>query len=107
MSDVEDAKAQLDAARTAVQQAEQAYKDAKKAADAQRRQREAEEHALKRAEIIANVVSPGLPEVLVERMWGYAWQGGHSTGYGDVEAVLSDLDEMFRGLTIEVTTREA
>lgn len=102
MSDVENAKAQLDAARTAAQQAERAYKDAKKAADAKRRQREADEHALRRAEIIANVVSPGLPEVLVERMWGYAWQEGHAFGYANVEAVLSDLDEMFRGLTIEV-----
>lgn len=106
MSNVEDAKAQLDAARTAAQQAEQAYKDAKKAADAKRRRREAEEHAKKRAEIIANVVSPGLPEVLVDRMWNYAWQEGHSSGYGEIEAVLSDLDDMLRGLTITAKTSE-
>jgi len=107
MSDVEDAKAQLEAARAAAQQAEQAYKDAKKAASAQRLQREAEEREAQCAAIIANVVDPGLPEVLVDRMWSYAWQEGHSAGYSEVEGILSDLDDMFRGLTITAKTRKA
>ena len=37
-----------------------------------------------------------IPERYRDKVWGYAWQEGHSGGYNDVSNILCELVEIFK-----------